>query len=463
MHGLRLNTDGKAILPYYSSHGSITDSGNDQRINDIEFAIINIHGALRNADDLFCSTLAAVERQYRHGRIDSTKNILTIAPRFTASTDPDIYINQIDVSDEVIQWDPNDGGFGGAWRFGANAVWPPYAIDISSYDAMDKLVTKVLSLPNIKHLSVLGHSAGGQFVQRWSMLTNVWDNDRMSSVVSNPSNYAYLTDLRKINVPGDEKKQEWGIPNISVCPLYNQWMYGFEGINKDDSSTKGATNTKNTYTVPYIQRTISSLGGNFNTMKNRFAQRLIIYLAGELDHCNSTRAHRNPECNSHGLQGTCSDEIQGTNRMERHLNYYSSLKDIVFNTTTTDVVLNQYHDIVPDAGHDYSLIFTSTVGLRAIFSPHSYIPESSLYYKSHNDVIMKDTKSIVLASTAVATQIIPNRIKQQQRNHERSSNNSPTYRFFLRDVQTFLDKATAKQNEYTTSISNDKIQQKFQP
>lgn len=377
LHGWSVGV-GLAIVPYYSSHGDLSSKRNEtSHINDIEYAVIGIHGASRNADDLFCSLLASAD--HNPSRIDS-KNVLIISIRFPITTDLDIYTTITD-SGEVLQWDESDGGYGGSWRLGMNAVWPPYAVHISSFDVMDQMIQHLLSFRNLRYISIVGHSAGGQYVQHWSLLTPVWIENRMSSVVSNPSNYAYLTSKRRY-YNTTTNQSEWSIPNHTDCPNYNQWFWGLE----PDTRMKDNVTTMSTYKVSYLQKAIQSssstnLKDKLRYIKQRFASRNVIYLAGKLDHCNISSDIPDPWCISHGLQTTCADMIQGSTRWERHWNYWESLQRIYSRSNHS---LKQYRDTVEDVGHDYSLIFNSDVGLKAIYNPYQYT--NSFVYTTIDDI-----------------------------------------------------------------------------
>lgn len=368
LHGWPM-AGGLGIFPYYSSHGSVNVGiVNNTRLNDITNVIIVMHGALRNADDLFCSLLVGINEQSKKKNSIDPANILLIAPRFAVNTDPDIYTTLVDHG-EVLQWEVNDGGFGGSWRYGANAVWPPYAVHLSSYDVIDIMVNQLLTLPKVNHIAVIGHSAGGQFVQRWSLLTNTWIESKVTSVVANPSSYGYLTNERRAVYQVDDDGPDWIIPNDPKCPGYNQWMFGFD----PDQIIDG----KPIYSVSYVQNVINQYG--FEWIKKRFATRYIIYLGASLDHCNVTHHTNTSWCSSHGLQGSCSDEWEGENRLERHWNYWNMLLR-VYKDNVND--LNQYRDIVIGVGHDYSLVFNSDVGQRATFDPYSYSSGLSTKKKS---------------------------------------------------------------------------------
>lgn len=329
VHGFPILKDAK--LAYYSSHGDISNLGQS---DGIQMALIVIHGAGRNADDYYCSATAAVGLQQRY----PSESVLVIAPRFTSTADAPISLNE---GGTPLLWrDEGDG----PWRYGASAVLPEEAIHISSFDTIDRIVTLLnnnTDFPNLKRIVIAGHSSGGQFVQRYALLASFWNVQRMSGVVANPSNYAYLTPLRLIN-------GTWRIPNKDKCSQYNEWEYGLE--NGGDMI------------VPYKDEALKKLDYNITALIQRFGNRKVSYLAGEADRCNvSESQHHNGWCFSHGLETSCADMLQGTTRWERNLRHVASLRKLGVSSKT------QERRVVPGVGHDHSLIFTSPVGLDVLF------------------------------------------------------------------------------------------------
>lgn len=345
VHGLPVldsdDTNGTAKLAYYSSHGDVTAITPRERIRT---ALIVVHGANQNADDYYCAATAAVDQQTDYMDRDS---VLVMAPYFpviTADND-DLVLRE---GGEAIRWSHGDGN--GAWRYGAHAVWPPSLMlrpnAFSSFDGMDKLVAVLCNrtqFPNLDRITIAGHSSGGQFVQRWSLLTSVWDTNnnkngsrQMRAAVANPSSYAYLTPLRWVD-------NEWRIPTNTNCSDYNQWEWGLERDPQKEVDID---------TVPsYVKAVIDQLG--VVGLKSRFAKRSLVYLVGGLDICDG-----GSWCNSHGLETTCRDQLQGSNRRERHDRYMASL----------DLLNIPYHRlVVPGVGHDHSLMFNSANGLKALF------------------------------------------------------------------------------------------------
>jgi pimeloyl-ACP methyl ester carboxylesterase len=169
---------------------------------------------------------------------------------------------------------------------------------------MDLLIRTInyTASPSLQKVVIVGHSSGGQFVQRWSLMTPYWNNSLFQGIVANPSSYAYLTPMRWIEGTwhfSDKQEQ---------CPGYNDWPHGLDlGGN---------------YTVSYVAAVVKALG--IDILQKRFQGRDMVYLAGSLDACNVTGRDVG-WCNSHGLETTCADMMQGRMRLERHQHYIQSL------------------------------------------------------------------------------------------------------------------------------------------
>ena len=374
---------GSAQWAYYSSHGDLLQLSQQQEQEELDttirLAIVVIHGAGRNADDYFCSILGAVQRQYPH----ASSSVLVVAPWFLQVGDDDENddddTKRYHPSSRFLHWSNQSAS--GTWRYGANAIYSKYG-SISSYDCMDALVRFFQSsLPHVKRFVVIGHSSGGQFVQRWSLLTSQWPSSSLPSnnnnnhlsmhaIVANPSSYAYLT-------PERWHKGQWIIPplNSSCHNHYNQWQWGLELPSEPTSP----------YRVPYVERTLQDCRFNSTWLAHRFAQRRVSYLIGSQDKCNvssssSTTAssssssiaqpqpQQQPWCQSHGLETSCADEWQGPTRWDRHHRYYQSL---LRRQPSIDFTRHHESVTVPQVGHDHSLMFHSPQGMQQLFFPES--------------------------------------------------------------------------------------------
>ncbi|CAJ1932485.1 unnamed protein product [Cylindrotheca closterium] len=344
LHGLGISSQSgdEGKLAYYSSHGPIDRLVPSADSHWIQTVWIFIHGSGLNADDYFCSALAARKAQTNYDEY----SVLVIAPWFSED----------DVANQppYLVWSHQDALH--PWRYGADAV----NHNISSYTALDVMVETLQNKlgPDVK-IVISGHSSGGQMVQRWTFLTKSWNHSNMKAVVANPSSYLYLTPFRRID-------GSWRMPPSSSilndCPQYDMWKWGLaDGGNE---------------TVPYRDRALPN-DSAADKLIDEFQHKDVTYLAGSLDICNETEPdlllgdddedghdqQQQQHCHSHGLETTCMDELQGHTRMERGNLYMESLQYIWAKSTT------HCHKrmIVPGVGHDHSLMFNSAVGMEAIF------------------------------------------------------------------------------------------------
>ena len=367
----------QAQMLYYTSHPDIRwfGSGIDgtvpirlspQDTRKIRMIWIVVHGANRNADDYFCAASAAISRQERY----RAEEVILVVPRFVVPSD----LSQDPAYDHVLQWDDTPDG---PWRYGANAIWPratsvPNDSNISSFDVLDAMVDAMVrtQFPNLQHIVVAGHSSGGQFVQRWALLSPYAGKEGYQNgipirhIVANPSSFAYLIPERY-----NATTQQWVIPqNTAACPEYNTWEWGLELSHDTPAYVRNILKGFRNETTTVINETVTG-SSPYQALVERFAKREVVYLAGSQDRCNvssTSSSSSKPQawCQSHGLERTCQDELQGLERMERHNRYMQMLQQI-------PVVKfeKKYHSsmIVPGVGHDHSLMFSSPVGLQAIF------------------------------------------------------------------------------------------------
>lgn len=170
-------------------------------------------------------------------------------------------------------------------------------------------------------------------------------------VVGNPSSFAYLDARRWINgtlqaVPAAQQ---------TSCPEYNDWEWGLAGN-----------------WPPYFQ------GMSLQSAVATYARKNVIYLQGQNDTCNRDLE---PGCQSHGLETTCMDMLEGRFRLERGLQYFQFLENFYQQQV-------QNLSIVPNVSHDHSLLFQSSEGLEAIFGPFEQLKPGRWSSFTSTDIIM---------------------------------------------------------------------------
>ena len=199
----RLTIDGQYKVPYHRT------SPLNQKNVDVERAIIAIHGYGRDAASTFEKVYEMVEAA---DELDST---LIIVPHFQTATD-------LPLDDELF-WH-KDG-----WSKGN---WSKDGTQVSSYEVADHIYLKLCNInkfPNLETISLIGHSAGGQYTNRYAAAGKAWAQPGVATrfVVMNPGSYLYLS---------EERVAGWGPADYYLYTpsngSYNDYKYGLENANK---------------------------------------------------------------------------------------------------------------------------------------------------------------------------------------------------------------------------------------
>ena len=288
----------------------------------IERAVVVIHGTNRTAENYFNYVMNAAAQV---GGADSKTIIL--APQFL--TEEDIENNEL--GDEILYW--SNGG----WKRGdlsQTTDQNPRPVRISSFSLLDVILEKLADknqFPNLAHIVIAGHSAGGQFVNRYAAGSYVpttltqQNNIYVRFIVSNPSSYLYFNEVRRVEGTLDE----FSVPNAAICPEYNIYKYGLEDRNSYMSAT------------------------GEEQLERQYYEREIIYLLGDEDN----------DPNASDLDTSCAAMLQGAYRLERGIiyNYY------LIHYFGPDVMNQHAKVIVEGVGHSANGIFNSVCGIRYLF------------------------------------------------------------------------------------------------
>lgn len=90
--------------------------------------------------------------------------------------------------------------------------------DCSTYDVYDALTATFLRkdlYPALQKLTYIGHSDGGAFVSRYSLIADDVDGLTVRWVEANAPSHAYLTNNRPVDNDATDS-----------CDGYNDWEYG---------------------------------------------------------------------------------------------------------------------------------------------------------------------------------------------------------------------------------------------
>jgi len=341
-------------LAYLSTMGALdaTDHETLTQQAHVQTIIIVVHGSGMNVDDYLCATSAAIPPPPHGGVSDQHHSVQIVAPWFVASYEQAGPVTLYDKPNvDALRWEDIHGPIYHTWRYGANAINGNK--NVSSYAAMDALVDRIrqdapVRFPRLERIVVAGHSAGGQYTQRWALLSNSWGvaNHHQSqqkqqqqqrrpialrAIVANPKSFCFLDNRRFIN--GTFKVPEPA--DIGNCTEYNHWQWGLE--------PSGGKNT-DFLPTPYKDRAIVQAGG-VEAMKHRYAARDVVYLAGELDTLPN---------------GNCMARLQGPYRRVRSEHFMASLHRIFGRPVHHRLVVSGVH-------HNHALMFQSPEGQMALF------------------------------------------------------------------------------------------------
>lgn len=288
-------------------------------------ALVMVHGAGRNADHYFETSMAAA---FLAGALENT---IVIAPRMTAARDS-AHANE-------VTWPEGRN----SWRAGGVSPSHPALTSFAFVDTIVMRLADKRTFPNLAHVVIAGHSAGGQLATRYAMTNRVHDTPgiRMSYVVANPSSYAWPTALRPLPVgtadPTDAYKEALG-PNgekvnldftfgpfdSTKAPAYDRWPAGLRDL------------------VGY------AAGMDPEQLRRQLVARPTTYLLGQVDVLPLG-----------GFDSSATAMAQGPTRRARGEAFYKYVNE----------VLGARHQaiVVSECGHNNRCVFTTDVVLPVIF------------------------------------------------------------------------------------------------
>lgn len=295
------------MIPYQGSHPLAGEQGHVKRV------VVAVHSATYRAQEAYNAVIVA-----KGSHAGAADEVSIVAPQFLESGElPAV------VPDDLLYW--NSFPFRGtsSARFGPSAQ----RVSISAFDVMDRLlgaVTDPAVFPNLETLVVVGHSAGGQLVNRYAIAGRFavpeGRNLHVRFLVMAPSSYLYFTPERDADGDG-----VFEVP-AAACPEYDDYGYGMQAL----------------YNYP--------AGTGLTTMIEQYPQRFVFYLVGALDN--------DPDDPS--LATDCAAMAQGPQRVARASAYFGHLQAVF----GPEILNRQSFAIVPGVGHSYSGQLSSALGRR---------------------------------------------------------------------------------------------------
>ena len=297
----------------------------DARNAAITRALVMVHGAGRNADHHFETAMAA---GFLAGALENT---IIIAPHFTAGTDS--------ARPNEVRWPEGRN----SWRSGGMSPTNPA---LSSFDFVDEIVRRLAdrkSFPNLTRIVIAGHSAGGQYANRYAMANKVDGTSgvRISYVVANPSSYAWPAAERPLPSgdadPATADKEPLGQEgelvhtNFTFGPFdstkaagFNRWPAGLDSLSG------------------YVA------GMSADQLRRQLAERPTTYLLGQVDVLPLG-----------GFDSSPNAMAQGPTRRARG--------EAFFKYVTERLGAKQTAIIVPECGHNDRCVYTTDVVFPVIF------------------------------------------------------------------------------------------------
>lgn len=260
-------------------------------------AVIVVHGTGRNADGYFASVMAAAAKS------GVTKDTLVIAPWFKTSEDSP--------SSGEATWTS------AAWKIGDGAQSPR---GLSSFLVMDQIIATLASkqrFPNLRTVTLTGHSAGGQFTQRYAafgLAPNALPGVTVRYVPANPSSYVYFNSTR----PGGSG---------GSCADFDKYKYGMSG--RDGYPGKLSPNQ---VLANYSNRDVTIVNGGADTFDN-----------GDMD-------------------SDCGAMLQGPNRATRGANFVQYIHKLAPGTAA-----RQSRIVVNGVDHNGDAIYADPAVRNALF------------------------------------------------------------------------------------------------
>ena len=310
------NTD-NCYIPYICNHPL------HRRNDDVQHVILAIHSSNHDALMVYNGCMRLIDS---HGNLN--RSTLVIAPQFLMEK------HVGDTPEENLL-------FWKVYPFWGSSISTTKSagrdLRISAYSILDQVISDICSratFPNAQRLTILGHSAGGQLVNRFAASNPVeFDVARPAGVhcryiVMNPSSYVYFSPKRSVN----GSAQDFSIPARKIIeshPGYNNYGYGLDKLYSYHRN-QGLTPPK---------------------IRQMYPERSVIYLLGEKDCVADASMSTHP----HAM-------LQGGNRLERGKIYYGHLID-EFGPGIKDT---QEMAIIPKVGHSGRHMMLSKQGRRFI-------------------------------------------------------------------------------------------------
>jgi hypothetical protein len=307
-----------------------------KRNDNVTRALIMVHGTNRNADRYFLSALSAT---FLANKIGETE---VIAPWIRSNEGRGC-------ADKLEENEVNWSCGGDSWKSGGNAS---NFKDLSSFDFVDQILRELAdkkNFPNLKTIVVAGHSAGGQFVNRYEMFNKVHETlgVPVQYVVANPSSYAWPDSTRPLPVDDampDNAKAAWNSEEV-----HTKFSFGAYTPAAGDTRAQGCATSYDVWPYGLKDRKGTYTSGlTEDQIKKQLVSRPTTYLLGQVDVLPLG-----------GFDSGCSAMAQGATRRARGEAFVKFIDQELGGTSKAV--------IIPECGHNDRCIYTTDEALAVIF------------------------------------------------------------------------------------------------
>lgn len=314
-----------AFLPIFSTHQLVLNKS-------ITSAVVWFHGLGADANKYFCSGLSALRAQ-------KVSNVVGIAPWFGNVSQQAPFWGDPTSLPRSLFWNVSD------WIFGGPSS--TYGQHFSSFSVIDHLVDEMLrKFPNLNQIALTGFSAGAQLLTRWAFFSSKLFNKNIRCVVGDPGTFLYFHDARPDpkkcsplkDTGADHFCEDFGVIDSFACPNASWYHYGLDFAHLKDEWN---------YLLSFKMNQTK-----LNQSIHDFAKKDVRFLFGSKDICNcnwlefandascfvprtncTPNKSRRQGCvdtfpdswTQNALDATCAGMLQGSNRLQRGLNYMSYL------------------------------------------------------------------------------------------------------------------------------------------
>lgn len=384
---------------YYRSYSLSSPNPNITR------AVVVMHGMERNASDYFGWAVTGLANA-------NDPSLLVIAPHFKGNVRGSTTCQDPLVDATELHWSCTGSGSVNRWDDGGEAR--NIAESIFSFDMIDVVVSRLNDpslFPNLSKIYISGHSAGGQFTQRYAAGNQVdaglpWPTVRAAPALA-PTTHAVATrkpatatraaSARHLR-PGlrpfgaSQPRQVAAIPSASTASTLSavpikyvianpgSYMYiDSQRLEKDATCaqdgtctgvftpnwdpTNGCPDSYNAYKYGLDSRTYGYMNSTTPGMSDpevasRFVSRTIAYMVGEQDQTSASMFDTSCPANAQGahLAGDGSGLIGG--RRERGTIFWNYMQALGATAQTLTVV--------PTCSHDGQCMFLSNAMIQAL-------------------------------------------------------------------------------------------------